>query len=75
MEISPAQCRAARGLVAMTQRELAAASRVSLRTITSFEAGGRAIPATIAVVQQALEAAGVVFIPSNGGGPGVRLSG
>lgn len=75
MEISPAQCRAARGLVAMTQRELATASRVSLRTITSFEAGGRAIPATVAVVRQALEAAGVVFIPGNGGGPGVRLRG
>jgi hypothetical protein len=29
--------------------------------------------ATLEVVRQALEAAGVEFIPRNGGGPGVRL--
>ena len=28
---------------------------------------------TLAIIQAALEAAGVVFIDQNGGGPGVRL--
>ena len=37
MTISPDQCRAARGFFAMSRQELANASGVSLRTITSFE--------------------------------------
>jgi hypothetical protein len=28
---------------------------------------------TVAAVRQALEAAGIIFIAENGGGPGVRL--
>jgi len=74
MGISPAQCRAARGLAGMTQKGLADASGVSLRTITHFEKGEREpIPANAKALRSALEAAGVQFIPENGGGPGVRL--
>ena len=69
MEFTPAQCRAARGLLDMSQDELAAASRVSRRTVTSFEAGATPIPATLAAIRRALEAAGVEFLD----GDGVRL--
>ena len=74
MTISPAQCRAARGLADMTQTQLAQASGVSLRTIAHFEKGQRQpIPANLAALQRALEAAGAIFIDQNGEGPGVRL--
>lgn len=74
MSLTPAQCRAARGLVDMTQQQLATASGVSLRTITHFEKGERTpIPANLRVIREALETAGVIFIPGNGEGPGVRL--
>jgi DNA-binding transcriptional regulator YiaG len=74
MTISPAQCRGARGLLAMSQTALASASGVSLRTLQHFELGQRQpIPATLAVVRAALEAAGIEFISENGGGAGVRL--
>ena len=74
MDLTPAQCRAARGLIGITQDDLAAASGVSKRTIASFETSERqAISANIAAIRTALEAAGVEFIPENGGGAGVRL--
>ncbi len=74
MPISPSQCRGARGLLGITQGELAEKSGVSLRTIVNFEAGKhQPIPANLSMLQQALEAAGIIFIDPNGGGPGVRL--
>ena len=75
MDITPAQCRAARGLVDLTQVGLAKVSEVSLRTIIHFEAGERRpVPAVMAAIRRALEQAGVDFIAENGGGPGVRLA-
>ncbi len=58
----------------MTQRQLAEVARVGLSTVKAYEAG-RSAPVTnnLAAMQSALEAAGVEFIPENGGGPGVRL--
>jgi hypothetical protein len=42
--------------------------------VNRFESGAaEPIPATLAAIQRALEAAGVEFIPENGGGAGVRL--
>ena len=74
MSITAAQCRAARGLVGLSQAALAAASGVSLRTITHFENGNRQpIPANLTAIRTALEQAGVIFIPGNGDGPGVKL--
>ncbi|HYH36742.1 MAG TPA: helix-turn-helix transcriptional regulator [Azospirillum sp.] len=73
MSLSPDQCRAARGLANLTQQQLAEASGVSLRTIAHFEKGERSpIPANLRALRDALEAAGVEFIPQNGGGAGVR---
>ena len=62
MTISAAQCRAARALIAMSQKDLAASSGVSLRTIGNFELEERQPRAAIRdALRQALEAAGVRF--------------
>lgn len=72
--ITARQCRAARGLLGISQRELAEAASVSLSAILDFETGTRnPRPATLAALRRAFEDAGVVFIPINGGGQGVRL--
>lgn len=72
--ISAAQCRAARGLLGWTQEQLATASEVAVVSIGQFEKE-KAEPrrATLAAIRAALEAAGVIFVASNGEGPGVRL--
>jgi len=73
MSFSPAQCRAARALIDMSQVQLAEAAGVSSRTILDFEAGKRQpIKATLAAIQRALETAGVEF--TNGEQQGVKFS-
>ena len=72
--ISPAQARAARGLVAWSQDQLAVASGIPKRTIARLELSeGTPQRRTLAAIRSALEAAGVEFIAENGGGAGVRL--
>jgi transcriptional regulator with XRE-family HTH domain len=63
MPISPNQCRAARGLFAMSRQELANASGVSLRTISSFEDTSDRLPtgANLAAIQTALQRLGALF--------------
>ena len=74
MPVTFAQVRAARGLIGMSQQELAKAAGIGRATIADFESGKRApYVRTIDELQRALEAAGVEFIPENGGGAGVRL--
>lgn len=74
MSLTAAQCRAARALVGISQADLADASKVAKATIANFEAGKRDPYArTLDDLRQALEAAGVIFIETNGEGPGVRL--
>ena len=76
MSITPSQCRAARGLIGWAQDDLvsALAGAVSKRTIVRFEREETAPQAaTVDAIRTALEAAGVEFIPENGGGAGVRL--
>ena len=72
--LTPAQCRAARGLIDWSQTELAERAGVGVVTIRQLEAGVH-VPrrSTLDVVRRALEAAGVEFIAENGGGAGVRL--
>lgn len=73
-KISAAQCRGARAMLGMSQSELADAAKVSRPTVVDFERGARVPhPNNMAAIRQALEAAGMEFIPENGGGPGVRL--
>jgi len=72
--LTPAQCRAARGLIDLSQMELAERAGVGIVTIRQLEAGTHAPRrATLDVVRRALESIGVEFIEENGGGPGVRL--
>ena len=71
--LTSAQCRAARGLIDWSQQQLADAAGVGVVTVRQFEAGkGEPRRATLAVIEQALETAGVEF--TNGDQPGVRLS-
>ena len=70
----PIQCRLGRTAISWGVRDLAEAAKVSPNTITRFERGDHLHERTIDAIQSALEAAGVEFIPENGGGPGVRLS-
>ena len=72
MAISPAQCRAARGLIAMDQAVLAEAANVSRNVIIDFEKGRRVTTRNnLAAIQRVLEKAGVEF--TDGDAPGVRL--
>jgi transcriptional regulator with XRE-family HTH domain len=73
-KISPAQCRAGRALLEITQTQLAASAGLGLSTVVDFEKGRRQVsPESIESICQALVIAGVEFIDENGGGPGVRL--
>ena len=72
--MTPAQCRMARAAIELGVRELADAAQVSTNTITRFERGEDLKLRTVEAIQRALEAAGVQFIPENGGGAGVRLA-
>ncbi|HXO70326.1 MAG TPA: helix-turn-helix transcriptional regulator [Bradyrhizobium sp.] len=72
MSITPAQCRAARGLVDMDQGTLADGAMVTRGVIIDFEKGRRATTRNnLAAIQRVLEEAGVEF--TNGDAPGVRL--
>lgn len=72
--MTPAQCRAARALIGMTQPELAAAAGFGLSTVVDFERERRVVSTTAqARMMEALEEAGVEFIAENGGGVGVRM--
>jgi transcriptional regulator with XRE-family HTH domain len=70
--LTPALCRAARGLLNWTQMELAEYSDVSRSTIRDFEGNRHDIHrATAEQLRLALEAGGVAFIPLAGHGLGV----
>ncbi len=74
MMLSSAQCRAARGLLDWSPRQLASAARVDIAAVRKLEAN--AAPPAEAVgdaLQHALESAGIIFIGENGQGVGVRL--
>jgi transcriptional regulator with XRE-family HTH domain len=72
--LTPAQCRAARGLLDWTQQQLADQARVGVVTIRLLESG-QTLPrrATLDVITRAFESAGVELINPNGGGAGVRF--
>jgi transcriptional regulator with XRE-family HTH domain len=74
--MSGRQLAAARVLLGMSQAELALQASISVPTLKRMEGSAGEVvgmPNNIAAVRRALEAAGVEFIPENGGGAGVRL--
>jgi predicted transcriptional regulator len=61
-------------MIGWTREDLADASGATTRNLARIEAGEiKPRPRTVAAIRSALEAAGVEFIPENGGGAGVRL--
>lgn len=63
----------ARAALGLGVRDVAELARVSPDTVARLERGESLKASTVATIQAALEAAGVVFVPENGGGAGVRL--
>ncbi|AEH87039.1 conserved hypothetical protein [Mesorhizobium opportunistum WSM2075] len=55
-------------------RDLARNAGVSPDTVARFERGEQLKGTTVTALRTTFEAAGIEFIPENGGGPGVRLS-
>lgn len=71
--LTPAQCRAARGLLDWGQSDLAAAAKLSTRAVSEYERGrGQPRVDTVARLAAALDAAGIdlLFDPD-----GVRVRG
>lgn len=65
--ISPAQCRAARALLGMSQDRLASLARMASKTVLRFEKGEPEVkPKTPMVLRMILEREGVLFLDGNG---------
>ncbi|MBX4992315.1 putative transcriptional regulator [Rhizobium binae] len=74
--ITGRQLAAARALLGIGQVELAQRANVSaptLRRMEDSEGAAKGMKNNVASVVAALETAGIIFIDSNGNGPGVRL--
>lgn len=76
--ITGTQCSAARALLRWKQGDLSKAitangGKLSVTAITTFERGGVIRETNAALIEAALLQAGVILIPENGGGAGVRL--
>ncbi|MGX7874482.1 helix-turn-helix domain-containing protein [Mesorhizobium sp. Root695] len=68
------QCKMARVALGWGTRDLARNAGVSPDTVARFERGEQLKGTTVSALRNTFEAAGIEFIPENGGGPGVRLS-
>ncbi|MCJ2023964.1 helix-turn-helix domain-containing protein [Methylobacterium sp. J-067] len=71
--MKPFQCRMARAALGWTTQDLAREAIVGVNTINRFEAGQDARVSSVEKMRSALEAAGLEFIPENGGGAGIRF--
>lgn len=67
------QCRMARAALGLGVRELAEMAKVSPDTIARLERGDTLRERTVADIRSTLEVAGIIFVASNGDGPGVRM--
>ena len=76
--MTPAQARAARAILKLGVREVAELAKVTPNTVSRVEQDDQgprgAQPVTVEAIKRVYEAAGVEFIPENGGGAGVRLA-
>jgi transcriptional regulator with XRE-family HTH domain len=71
--MKPVQSRMARAALDWSTQDLARFSDVGVNTINRFEGGQDSRMSSVEKLQRALETAGVIFVPENGDGPGVRL--
>jgi ribosome-binding protein aMBF1 (putative translation factor) len=71
--MKPFQCRMARAALGWSTQDLARQASVGVNTVNRFEAGQDARVSSMEKMRATLEAAGVQFIPENGGGAGVRM--
>ena len=62
-------------MLKLSQLELGEMAHVSDGTVSNFEQQSKSLGFNnLQAIRVALESAGVVFVPGNGGGPGARLS-
>jgi len=75
MQITSAQCRAARSLLNWTQEQLATYARVSRATIADFESNSRQpIKNNLIAIEDCMFSSGIEFLPDSGdAGVGVRF--
>ncbi len=67
MIITPAQIRAARGLLGWNQQDLAEKAHISIGTVKNFESGKETVHYnSMQSLRSALEAAGIEFLGQNG---------
>ena len=72
--MTPAQCRAARALLGITQSQLARAAKLGLSTVVDFEKERRLVSEeAVKAIQAALQRAGIEFMHENGVGEGLLL--
>lgn len=71
--MKPFQCRMARAALGWSTQDLAREASVGVNTVNRFEAGQDARVSSMEKMRATMEAAGVQFIPENGGGAGVRM--
>jgi transcriptional regulator with XRE-family HTH domain len=72
--ITRLQVRMARTALGWGVRDLARKAGVSPTTVTRFENGAHTRVDTVALLQEVLERAGIIFVPADEvGGAGVRL--
>jgi transcriptional regulator with XRE-family HTH domain len=71
--MTPAQCRAARGLLGWTQAHLAEMARVGLSTVRGFESGAKTpVLHNFEAIRSALTDAGIELLGDEAA-PGVRI--
>lgn len=78
IKLTGEQVRAARAMLKISAQQLADAAGIGVATVRRSEAENGTISANYSsskAMQDALEAAGIVFISENGDGAGVRLKG
>lgn len=76
MLLTPEMCRAARALLSWKSHQLASAAGLGPATVRRFESGGTIRLSSVEAMFEALQGAGLEFIPAGGkslmGGPGLR---
>ena len=71
----PLHVRMARAALGWTAQELAERAKINLNTVSRFESGREVKSGTLARIETAFAAAGIVLIDEDiQGGPGVRLT-